>query len=74
MPFIAVTMLAGRTREQKHALIRELTAATVSALGVQADSVRISINVVNPDEWGAGGVPMAELRPNAPFSDPDVPA
>jgi 4-oxalocrotonate tautomerase len=70
MPMIQVTMLEGRTVEQKHALIRELTDAAVRALGVPAERVRVALNVVTPDEWGIGGVPVALARPAAPTEAP----
>ena len=66
MPMIQVTMLEGRTVEQKHALIRELTDATVRALGVPADRVRVALNVVSADEWGIGGVPASVARLASP--------
>ena len=33
MPFVQITMLEGRTIEQKHDLIKRLTDATAEALG-----------------------------------------
>ncbi len=66
MPMIQVTMLEGRTVEQKHALIRELTDATVRALGVPAERVRVAIHTVTSDEWGIGGVPASVARPAGP--------
>ena len=69
MPMISVTMLEGRTVEQKHALIRELTDAAVRALGVPADRVRVALHVVNSDEWGIGGVPVSLARPAAAPDD-----
>ncbi len=62
MPMISVTLLEGRTVEQKHALIRELTDAAVRALGVPADRVRVALHVVTTDEWGIGGVPVSQAR------------
>lgn len=62
MPFVQVTMIEGRTVEQKHALMRELTDATVSALGVQPESVRVALYEVSADDWAAGGTPMSVLR------------
>ena len=50
MPFIQVTMLAGRTLEQKHALIRKLSEATAEAVGTPIERVRVAIYEVSPDE------------------------
>jgi 4-oxalocrotonate tautomerase len=64
MPFIQVTMLEGRTVEQKHALIRGITEATATALSTDAQRIRIAIYEVSADEWGIGGEPVSVLRPN----------
>lgn len=64
MPFIQVTMLEGRTVEQKHELIRRLTEATAEALGGDPQRIRVALYEVNGDEWGVGGTPMSVLRPN----------
>lgn len=63
MPFIQVTMLEGRTVEQKHELMKKLTEATVEALGSKSESIRVAIYEVDKDEWSIGGVPMSVLRP-----------
>lgn len=64
MPFIQVTMMTGRTTEQKHDLIKKLTDATAEALGGDPQRIRVAIYEVTPDEWGIGGVPVSVLRPN----------
>lgn len=64
MPFIQVTMLQGRTAEQKHDLIKKVSQATSDALGVPIERVRMAIVEVTPDEWGIGGEPVAKVRPN----------
>lgn len=77
MPFVSVTMLAGRSVEQKHALIAAVTAAVASSLDTPADRVRIAIHEVSGDEWGIGGVPYSIARgPGAapgPSSEGDRP-
>ena len=55
MPTIIVEMLFGRTSAQKKALIKQLTAATVNALGVDSTRVKVSIR-----EVGGGGEPIDE--------------
>ena len=64
MPFIQVTILEGRTVEQKHDLIRRLTDATAEALGGDPGRIRVAIYEVDGDDWGIGGVPVSVLRPN----------
>jgi len=64
MPFVQITLMHGRSVEQKHELIRRLTDAVVDSLGSDPERVRVAIYEVSPDEWGIGGVPAAVLRPN----------
>lgn len=75
MPFIQVTMIEGRTVEQKHALIRELTAGAQRALDVPADRVRVAIYEVSADDWGIGGQPFAAVRGpvTPPAEEPPAP-
>lgn len=62
MPFIQVTMLEGRTSEQKHALIKALTDGAQSALGAKPESVRVAIYEVTADDWGVAGEAMSVLK------------
>lgn len=63
MPFVQITMLEGRTKEQKHDLIRRLTDATAEALGGDPQRIRVVIYEVSSDEWGIGGEPVSQARP-----------
>ena len=62
MPFVQVTMVSGRTVEQKHALIAGLTEAVTAALGTPAERVRVAIYEVSQDDWGIGGLPHSVVR------------
>jgi 4-oxalocrotonate tautomerase len=64
MPFVQVTMVSGRTAEQKHDLIAKVSAAVSDALDTPVEAVRVAIYEVSTDEWGIGGVPYAEARQN----------
>ena len=64
MPLVQVTMVEGRTVEQKHDLIKKLTEAVHEALGTDHSRVRVAIYEVSPDDWGIGGEPYAKVRPN----------
>jgi 4-oxalocrotonate tautomerase len=57
---LKVTMLEGRTAEQKAELIRRLTAAAAEHLGWPAEEIRVILYEVGREEWGAGGRTMAE--------------
>ena len=64
MPFIQVTLLKGRSVEQKHALIRRLTEAVAEEVGGDPQSIRVALYEVSADDWGIGGVPVSVLRPH----------
>jgi 4-oxalocrotonate tautomerase len=62
MPFITVQLIEGRSVEQKHALIKEISEAAIRVLDADPDDVWIVINEVMADDWGDGGVPVAVSR------------
>jgi 4-oxalocrotonate tautomerase len=64
MPLIQVTMLEGRTVEQKHQLIRQLTDAMINVVGGDPARVRVALYEVSSDEWGIGGEPVSKVRPS----------
>ena len=66
MPLIQVTMVQGRTIEQKHALIRALTDAMHESVGTPRDRIRVAIYEITADEWGIGGEPFSTARGTAP--------
>ena len=61
MPIIQAHILAGRSEEQKRALIRNLTEAVVRSLGVPGESVRVIISEMEKDAYGIGGRTAKEL-------------
>ena len=72
MPLIQVTMVQGRTVEQKHALIRTLTAAMHESTGTPTDRIRVAIYEITAEDWGIGGEPFSVVRgtdPNAPTTN-----
>ena len=62
MPFIQVTMIEGRTVEQKHALMAALTQAAIDSIGAKPESVRVALYEVSGDDWSTAGVPMSVTR------------
>lgn len=63
MPLIQVTMVEGRSTEQKHALIRSLSTSMSETLGVPLERIRVAIYEITADEWGIGGEPFSVARP-----------
>ncbi len=70
MPFVQVTMVRGRTIEQKHALIAAVSQAVASSLDTPVERVRVAIYEVGPDEWGIGGQPYSIARAVPAEDDP----
>ncbi|MFF4546541.1 2-hydroxymuconate tautomerase [Streptomyces sp. NPDC001435] len=60
MPLVEVTLTEGRTPEQLRALISELTAAVVSAVGAPKQNVRVVVREVPKTHFAAGDVTIAE--------------
>jgi 4-oxalocrotonate tautomerase len=69
MPFVQVTLVRGRTVEQKHAMIAAVSAAVASSLDTPLERVRVAIYEVGQDEWGIGGQPYSAARAEPPAGD-----
>jgi len=57
-------MFKGRTRDQKRALMKELTDSFLRTCGGNAESVFIVIEDVEKENWGIGGELMADKYPD----------
>lgn len=55
MPLVQINMLAGRTPEQKEALLRAVTEAVQTSIGASLPSIRVWINEFERHEYLAGG-------------------
>lgn len=55
MPLIQITMIEGRTDEQKEDLILEVSHTVSNVLNAPIDSVRVCINEVPNNHWGIAG-------------------
>ena len=64
MPIIDITLLEGRTDEQKSALITEVTDAAIRTLGAPPQTVRVIIREVEPPHFAVAGVPKGPPKPN----------
>jgi 4-oxalocrotonate tautomerase len=60
VPLIQVSMAAGRTDEQKRALLEALTAAAHEAIGAPVASIRVWIHEFPPENFMAGGEVLAD--------------
>lgn len=66
MPVITITMTPGRSVEQKRDLIASVTRETARAIGCSATSVQIVLTEIGLDDWGSGGLSLAEKKAAAP--------
>ena len=57
MPILEITLVEGRSKEQKRALVKEVTDAVVSSIGAPIDAVRVIIREIPPEHFAVGGVP-----------------
>jgi 4-oxalocrotonate tautomerase len=62
MPEITVNMAAGRTDEQKKAMMLDITQALVKNLGVDAEAVTVQINEAPLTDKMKGGKTFAERK------------
>lgn len=62
MPFIDVSLGAGRSPEQVRALIHELTEAAHRAVGAPKEIIRVVIREIQPEHWAAGDITVAERQ------------
>jgi len=53
-------MLRGRTPEQKRTLIEEFTRVMVDVAHADQEQVAVVLHEVEAENWGRGGVSMAE--------------
>jgi 4-oxalocrotonate tautomerase len=56
MPMIKVEMFAGRTDDQKRALVKELSEAFTRVAGGNPDGVEVMLVDVEKHNWSRGGV------------------
>ena len=65
MPLIQVNMAAGRTDEQKKALLSAITQAVHESIGAPIPSIRVWIAEMQPTEFMAGGELLADRQARA---------
>ena len=62
MPHIQVTMLKGRSTEQKRKLAKRLTDAMVEEAGAVRDGVTVVIVEVEKEDFARGGTLIADRK------------
>jgi len=61
MPLAEITMMEGRTEDQKRAVTEKVTQALLEAVGAPIQTVRGVIREVPSTNWGIGGVSAKDL-------------
>ena len=63
MPYVNIKITReGATADQKAELIRGVTQLLVDVLGKNPATTVVTIEELETDNWGIGGVPVTELR------------
>ena len=60
MPMVQITMLEGRTAEQKRKLAQRITDAMVEEAGARREAIVVAFHEVSKDSYASGGVLMAD--------------
>ncbi len=66
MPFVNIRIAGTATKDQKAALVADVTRSLVERLGKHPDGVQIVIEEVSTENYAAGGVLLANRDAPAP--------
>jgi len=59
---VQITMLEGRTAEQKRKLAQRITDALVEEVGTKREGIIIAFHEVSKESYASGGVLMADKK------------
>ena len=62
MPLVQITMLSGRTVDQKRKLAQRITDVMVEEAGAKREAVVVAFNEVARESYASGGVLMADKK------------
>jgi 4-oxalocrotonate tautomerase len=60
MPLVQITMLSGRTADQKRKLAQRITDAMVEEAGAKREAIVVAFHEVSKESYASGGVLMAD--------------
>lgn len=66
MPFIAIELAGSATKEQKAAIVADVTRSMVERLGKPAAAVQVVINEHATENYGAAGILIADRPAPSP--------
>jgi 4-oxalocrotonate tautomerase len=62
MPMVQVTMLEGRTAEQKRKVAQRITDVLVEEANAKREAIMIAFHEVSRESYASGGVLMADKK------------
>lgn len=57
MPIVEISLIAGRSKEMKLALIKAVTDAVETSVGAPRETIRVLLHEIPAEHWAVGGVP-----------------
>lgn len=60
MPFVDIRLAGSATRDQKSALVADITRALGEHLGKPASAVQINLTELSTENYGSGGILIAD--------------
>lgn len=69
MPFVDIRLAGSATREQKAALVADITQSLMERLGKPAAAVQVNIIELSTENYGAGGILVADRIPATPIRE-----
>ena len=68
MPFVDIRLAGAATREQKAAIVADVTRSLGAHLGKPASAVQVNITELSLENYGSGGLLIAD-RPASPAQE-----
>ena len=62
MPYVNVKITSGASREQKSAIVRDITDSLVRVLGKKPEHIHVVIDSVAEEDWGFSGMLTDEWK------------
>jgi 4-oxalocrotonate tautomerase len=62
MPMVQITLLEGRSAEQKRKVAQRITDVLVEEIGTKREGILIAFNEVSKESYASGGVLMADKK------------
>jgi 4-oxalocrotonate tautomerase len=60
MPVVKITMLEGRTADQKHKIAKRITDALVEEAGARREAIIVAFHEVSKESYASGGELMID--------------